>query len=94
MSSLIGYSPEENKKNLPLGNRQIGTYENAKHILFGHGEGEGNNWKFVGSSTKVYDYINKKIPANEKVWCVVCIEGKPVRVDLVQGKLVVSKGLA
>ncbi len=64
-----------------------------KHIVAGHGHGKpGLNWRFVGSTTSVEDYVNQVVPKGEQVLTVVCEDGLPRNISLREGRILTSKG--
>ncbi len=52
-----------------------------KHIVIGHGIGSSmtGNWRFIGSNTNVFDYVESKIPKGEKVLMLTCESGKAIK---------------
>lgn len=44
----------------------------VRHVVIGHGEGQGKNWRFKGSRMPVSAYIDQHVPWGEQVWAIVC----------------------
>ena len=58
----------------------------------GHGIGRAAEWRLKGSSEKIQDYIDCRVPAGERVWVCACETGHPRNMAMAEGVVLTSRG--
>lgn len=64
----------------------------ARHIVFGHGIGHGENWRFDKTGVSVRRFVDYHVPKGEGAWVVVCDTFQKPNLSRGEGRLVISNG--